>query len=179
MSHQLTADSVARLPSSVGSTPTYFPPAVTYTGSLLPSVTPTTSHMSHQVPSTSSIYQQPCVHQLPPTPTSLVTMMGPNSGNSNSASEHLTSPELPMNSGSPAQQQQQQQQQQQPQQQQQTTQEHPPTWITTNGSRINSPSLQQPHAYSMTSHPHQAFATHYSTSFQQPQRQTGQTYWYA
>jgi hypothetical protein len=39
--------------------------------------------------------------------------------------------------------------------------------------------LQQPHAYSMTSHPHQAFATHYSTSFQQPQRQTGQTYWYA
>ncbi|EZA61490.1 Segmentation protein paired [Ooceraea biroi] len=186
MSHQL--DSAARLPSSVASTPTYhpsFPSSVTYPSSLLPSVPPTTSHMTHQVASTSSSYQQPSTHQLPPTPNSLVTMIGPNSGNSNSVPEQLTSPGLPINSVSPAQQQQQQQQQQQPQQaQQQTSQANPsPPWNlpTTSCSRVNlsnSPSsLQHPHTYS--AHPPQAFASPYTApSFQQPSRPAPQPYWY-
>lgn len=176
MSHQLAADSAARLPS----TTTYsFPSTVTYPSSLLPSSAPTTSHMSHQV--SASSYQQPTAHQLPPTPNSLVTMMGPNSGNSNSASEQLTTSELPINSASPVQHQQQQQQQQA---QQQTNQENsPPSWniaITASGNRVNltsPPNLQQPHTYS--AHPHQAFASHYTApSFQQPPRPTPQTFWY-
>jgi len=139
--------------------------------------------MAHQVASTSSSYQQTSNHQLPPTPNSLVTMMGPNSGNSTSAPDQLASSELPISSVSPPQQQQQQQPQQQTQQQtsQGTTS---PSWnlaITASGSRVNlsSPptSLQQHHAYS--THPHQAFASPYTAqSFQQPPRPAPQSFWY-
>ncbi|KAK2575260.1 hypothetical protein KPH14_008174, partial [Odynerus spinipes] len=165
MTHQLT-DS-ARLPSSVGSTPTYsLPTSVSYASSLLPPATSTTTtHMSHQVSPVapvSSAYQQPNAHQLPPTPNSLVTMMGPNSGNSNSASD------LPL-SVSPVQQQQQQQASQ--------GNASPSSWNLpiTAGSRVGLPSppsgLQQPHAHG--AHPHQAFASHYTAqTFQQPPRPT-------
>lgn len=174
MSHQLTPDST-RLPSSVGSTPTYgLPASVTYPSSLLPATSSTsTTHMNHQVSAaaavSSSTYQQASGHQLPPTPNSLVTMMGPNSGNSNPASDQLTSTDLPINNSvSPASQQQQQQTSQQ-------GGSSSPSWnlpISASG-RVGLPSpppaLQQPHAH--TAHPHQAFATHYGAQgFQQPPR---------
>ena len=173
MSHQLTSDST-RLSSSVGSTPAYgLPASVTYPSSLLPATSSTSStHMSHQMSpvaaASSSTYQQTTglAHQLPPTPNSLVTMMGPNSGNSNTASEQLTSADLPISSVSPVQQQQQQQ----------TSQGNSsPTWNlpTSSGGRVGLPSpptsLQQSHAHA--AHPHQAFASHYSAQgFQQPPR---------
>lgn len=184
MTHQL-ADSATRLPSTVGSTSTYsFPTTVTYPNlSVLSPASSTSAHMAHQVASTSSSYQQTSNHQLPPTPNSLVTMMGPNSSNSTSAPDQLASSELPISSVSPPQQQQQQQPQQQTQQQtsQGTTS---PSWnlaITASGSRVNlsSPptSLQQHHAYS--THPHQAFASPYTAqSFQQPPRPAPQSFWY-
>lgn len=186
VTHQL-ADSAARLPSTVGSTSTYsFPATVTYPNlSVLSPVSSTTAHMAHQAASTSASYPQTSNHQLPPTPNSLVTMMGPNSGNSTSAPDQLASSELPISSVSPSQQQQQQQQPQQQQTQQQTSQgTTSPSWnlaITASGSRINlsSPptSLQQPHAYS--AHPHQAFASPYTAqSFQQPPRPAPQPFWY-
>lgn len=187
MTHQL-ADSATRLPSTVGSTSTYsFPATVTYPNlSVLSPASATTAHMTHQAASTSSSYQQTSNHQLPPTPNSLVTMMGPNSSNSTSAPEQLTSSELPISSVSPPQQQQQQQQQPQQQQTQQQTSQGTtsPSWnlaITASGSRVNlsSPptSLQQPHAYS--AHPHQAFVSPYSAqSFQQPPRPAPQSFWY-
>ncbi|XP_036148007.1 paired box protein Pax-7 isoform X3 [Monomorium pharaonis] len=178
VTHQL-ADSATRS-SAVGSTSSYNFPAVTYPNlSVLSPVSSTTAHMA----STSSTYQQTGNHQLPPTPNSLVTMMGPNSGNSTSAPDQLASSELPISSVSPP-----QQQQQQPQPQQQTQQSSQgtssPSWnlaITASGSRVNlsSPptSLQQPHAYS--AHPHQAFASPYTAqSFQQPPRPTPQSFWY-
>lgn len=174
MSHQLATDSAARLPPSVASTSSYsFPTAVTYPNPLLPTSS-TTTHISHSGPPTSSSYQQTSSHQLSPTPNSLVTMMGPNSSNSNSATDQLNSSELPISSVSPA-----QQQQAQPQNNQGTTS---PSWnlaITASGSRVNlqSPpsSLQQPHAYS--AHPHQAFANHYTAQgFQQPARPAPQSF---
>ncbi|KAL0123150.1 hypothetical protein PUN28_007645 [Cardiocondyla obscurior] len=186
VTHQL-ADST-RLPSTVGSTSTYsFPAAVTYPNlSVLSPASSTTAHMAHQAVSTSSTYQQASNHQLPPTPNSLVTMMGPNSGNSTSAPDQLTSSELPISSVSPP---QPQPQQPQPQPQQQTQQQTSqgttsPSWnlaITASGSRVNlsSPptSLQQHHAY--TAHPHQAFASPYTAqSFQQPPRPAPQPFWY-
>jgi len=173
------ADSATRLPSTVGSTSTYsFPATVTYPNlSVLSPASATTTHMTHQATSTSSSYQQTSNHQLPPTPNSLVTMMGPNSGNSTSAPDQLASSELPISSVSPPQQQQQQTQQQTSQG---TTS---PSWnlaITASGSRVNlsSPtSLQQPHPY--TAHPHQAFASPYTAqSFQQPPRPAPQPFWY-
>ncbi|XP_011161199.1 protein gooseberry isoform X3 [Solenopsis invicta] len=180
VTHQL-ADSATRS-STVGSTSSYSFPAVTYPNlSVLSPVSSTTAHMA----STSSTYQQTSNHQLPPTPNSLVTMMGPNSGNSTSAPDQLTSSELPISSVSPPQQQQQQQPQPQQQQTQQSSQgTSSPSWnlaITASGSRVNlsSPptSLQQPHAYS--AHPHQAFASPYTAqSFQQPPRPAPQPFWY-
>ncbi|XP_076657557.1 segmentation protein paired [Halictus rubicundus] len=173
MSHQLTSES-SRLPSSVGSAPSYgLPPPVSYPSSLLPATSSTsTSHMTHQaspVAPASSTYQQPSSHQLPPTPNSLVTMMGPNSGNSNPSSDHMTSSDLPISSVSPV----QQQQQQQPSQGNTS-----PSWNLPipSGGRIGLPSppssLQQPHAHT-SHHPHQAFASHYSgQGFQQPPRPT-------
>ncbi|KZC08650.1 Segmentation protein paired [Dufourea novaeangliae] len=169
MSHQLTTDST-RLPSSVGSTPSYgLPPSVSYPSSLLPA-TSSASHMTHQAspvaPASSSTYQQPSSHQLPPTPNSLVTMMGPNSGNSNPSSDHLTSSDLPISSVSPVQQHQQQQASQG---------NTSPSWNLpiSSGGRVGLPSppssLQQTHAHAP--HPHQAFASHYSAQgFQQPPR---------
>lgn len=163
MSHQLSAEST-RLASSVGSTPTYsIPSSVTYPSSLLPP-TSSSGHMSHQISTVapaSSTYQQTTTHQLPPTPNSLVTMMGPNSGNSNPASDQLTTSELPMTSVSPHQQQQ--------------TGGSSPSWslpITSTG-RVGLPSppssLQQNHHH--PTHSHQAFASHYATQgFQQPPR---------
>ncbi|XP_012218361.1 segmentation protein paired isoform X3 [Linepithema humile] len=174
MSHQLATDSAARLPPSVASTSSYsFPATVTYPNPLLPTSS-TTTHISHPGPSTSSSYQQTSSHQLSPTPNSLVTMMGPNSSNSNSATDQLNSSELPISSVSPAQQQQAQQQNNQG-----TTS---PSWnlaITASGSRVNLQSppsgLQQPHAYS--AHPHQAFANHYTAQgFQQPARPAPQSF---
>ncbi|XP_012139348.2 protein gooseberry [Megachile rotundata] len=175
MSHQLASDS-SRLPSSVGSTPSYsLPPSVTYPSSLLPATSSTSSsHLSHQVSPVapvSSTYQQAGSHQLPPTPNSLVTMMGPNSGNSNPSSEQLTSSDLPpISSVSPVQQQQQQQQQQQASQGNSS-----PSWNLpiSSGGRVGLPSppssLQQQHAH--PAHPHQAFASHYGAQgFQQPPR---------
>nr|XP_033335944.1 protein gooseberry [Megalopta genalis] len=175
MSHQLASEST-RLPSSVGSAPGYgLPPSVTYPSTLLPATASTSAnHMTHQASpaaSASSTYQQPSSHQLPPTPNSLVTMMGPNSGNSNPSSDHLTPSDLPIGSASPVQQQQQQQQQQ-------TSQGNTsPSWNLPipGGGRVGLPSppssLQQPHAH--TSHPHQAFASHYGAQgFQQPPRPT-------
>lgn len=175
MSHQLTPDST-RLPSSVGSTPTYgLPASVTYPSSLLPATSSTsTTHMNHQVSAaaavSSSTYQQASGHQLPPTPNSLVTMMGPNSGSSNPASDQLTSTDLPINNSvSPVSQQQQQQTGQQ------QGGSSSPSWnLPISGSgRVGLPSpppaLQQSHAH--TAHPHQAFATHYGAQgFQQPPR---------
>lgn len=183
MSHQLAADS-ARLSASVGSTATYsFPSSATYPTSLLPPATSAASHMTHQVSSAasaSSAYQQQSSahHQLPPTPNSLVTVMGSNSGSSNSAPEHLNTSELPISSVSPA----HQQHQAQHQPQQQTSQGNSsPSWnlAISSANRVNlsSPptSLQQPHTYS---HP-QPFASHYSAqSFQQPARPTPQPFWY-
>ncbi|XP_070168699.1 segmentation protein paired isoform X3 [Polyergus mexicanus] len=183
MSHQLATDS-ARLSSSIGSAPAYsFPAAVTYPSAMLPSTTSTTTHMTHQATSTSSNYQQTVSgHQLPP-PSPLITMMGPNSGNSNSASDQLATSDLPISSVSPAQQQQQQQQQQQAQQH--TSHGATSTsWnlaITANSGRVNLPSppssLQQPHTYG--AHPHQVgtFASHYTAQNFQPPRPTPQ-YWY-
>ncbi|XP_071638395.1 segmentation protein paired isoform X1 [Temnothorax longispinosus] len=185
VTHQL-ADSATRLPSTVGSTSTYsFPATVTYPNlSVLSPASSTTAHMAHQAVSTSSSYQQTSNHQLPPTPNSLVTMMGPNSGNSTSAPDQLASSELPISSVSPPQQQPQPQPQQQAQQQtsQGTTS---PSWnlaITASGSRVNLPSpptsLQQHHAYSTHPHP-QAFASPYTAqSFQQPPRPPPQSFWY-
>ncbi|KAK1124210.1 hypothetical protein K0M31_006585 [Melipona bicolor] len=179
MSHQLTPDST-RLPSSVGATPSYgLPASVTYPSSLLPSTSSTSTHINHQVSSAaaSSTYQQANSHQLSPTPNSLVTMMGPNSANSNSASDQLTSADLPISSVSPVQQQQQQQQQQQASQGNSS-----PSWNLpiSSGGRVGlsgSPTcLQQPHA-----HPHQAFASHYGAQgFQQPPRPAPQSFysWY-
>ncbi|XP_020286912.1 protein gooseberry-like isoform X3 [Pseudomyrmex gracilis] len=184
LSHQLAADT-ARLPVSVGSTPTYtFPTSVTYTNSLLPPTSSTTTHMTHQGASTSSSYQPASSHQLPPTPNSLVTMMGSNSGNSTTAPDQLTPPELPLGSVSSAQQQQPQQPQQQHQQQtqQQTSQgTSPSSWnlAITASSRVDLPSPPtslQTHAYG--AHPHQAFPSHYAAqSFQQPPRPAAQTFW--
>ncbi|KOC68529.1 Segmentation protein paired, partial [Habropoda laboriosa] len=149
MSHQLTPDST-RLPTSVGSTPTYgLPTSVTY-----------------PIAASSSTYQQASSHQLPPTPNSLVTMMGPNSGNSNPPSDQLTPSDLPISSVSPVQQQQQQQQASQG--------NSSPSWNLpiSSGGRVglpSPPSLQQPHAHA--AHPHQAFASHYGAQgFQQPPR---------
>lgn len=172
MSHQLASDST-RLPSSVGSTPSYsLPPSVTYPSSLLPPTSSTnSSHLSHQVSPVapvSSTYQQASSHQLPPTPNSLVTMMGPNSGNSNPSSDQLTSSDLPpISSVSPVQQQQQQQQVSQG--------NSSPSWNLpiSSGGRVGLPSppssLQQPHTH--PAHPHQAFASHYGAQgFQQPPR---------
>ncbi|KOX79661.1 Segmentation protein paired [Melipona quadrifasciata] len=167
MSHQLTPDST-RLPSSVGATPSYgLPASVTYPSSLLPSTSSTSTHINHHVSSAaaSSTYQQANSHQLSPTPNSLVTMMGPNSANSNSASDQLTSADLPISSVSPVQQQQQQQ----------ASQENSsPSWNLpiSSGGRVglsSSPTcLQQSHAHA---HPHQAFASHYGAQgFQQPPR---------
>ncbi|KAF7411397.1 hypothetical protein HZH66_000293 [Vespula vulgaris] len=167
MSHQLTGDST-RLPSS---TPGYsLPTSVTYPSTLLPPTSSTTTvHMSHQVspvvPATSA-YQQPATgHQLPPTPNSLVSMMGPNSGNSgNSTSDQISSSDLPLTSASPV-------------QQQQANQENasPSSWnlpiSTSSRVGLSSPpsTLQQPHAHG--AHPHQAFASHYTAqTFQQPPR---------
>ncbi|XP_077260358.1 uncharacterized protein LOC143896381 isoform X6 [Temnothorax americanus] len=191
VTHQL-ADSATRLPSTVGSTSTYsFPATVTYPNlSVLSPASSTTAHMAHQAVSASSSYQRTSNHQLPPTPNSLVTMMGPNSGNSTSAPDQLASSELPIGSVSPPQQQQQQQPQPQPQPQQQTQQQTSqgtasPSWnlaITASGNRVNLPSpptsLQQHHAYS--THPHsQAFASPYTAqSFQQPPRPPPQSFWY-
>lgn len=173
MSHQLTPDS-ARLPPSVGSTSSYgLSPSVTYPSSLLPATSSTsTSHMAHQVspvaPVPTSTYQQPSSHQLPPTPNSLVTMMGPNSGNSNPASDQLTSSDLPISSVSPV-------HQQQSQQQQGSQGNTSPSWNLpiSSGGRVGLPSppssLQQPHTHA--THHHQAFASHYSAQgFQQPPR---------
>ncbi|XP_017877563.1 protein gooseberry-like [Ceratina calcarata] len=170
MSHQLTSDS-SRLSSSVGTTPTYgLSTSVTYPSSLLPPTSSSsTTHMNHQVSPVAtapSTYQQAGSHQLPPTPNSLVTMMGPNSNNSNPASDQLTSSDLPISSVSPVQQQQQQQASQG---------SSSPSWnlqISSTG-RVGLPSppssLQQPHAH--VSHPHQTFASHYGCqSFQQPPR---------
>ncbi|CAL1682961.1 unnamed protein product [Lasius platythorax] len=174
MSHQLATDSAARLSSSIGSTPAYsFPTPVTYPSTMLPSTTSTTTHMAHQATPTSSSYQQTSGHQLPP-PSPLITMMGPNSGNSNSASDQLTSSDLPISSVSPAQQQQQQQQQQaQPSSHGATS----TSWnlaITANSGRVNLPSppsnLQQPHTYG-------TFTSHYTAQNFQPPRPTPQ-YWY-
>lgn len=172
MSHQLSSDS-ARLPSSIGSTPTYsIPTSVSYPSSLLPPTSASSAgHMNHQIstgaPTTSS-YQQPTAHQLPPTPNSLVTMMGPNSGSSNPASDQLTSSELPISSVSPV---NQQQTQQQPQ-----PGGASPSWSLpiTGSGRVGLPSppssIQQTHSH-QPSHSHQAFATHYATQgFQQPPR---------
>ncbi|XP_011876602.1 PREDICTED: protein gooseberry-neuro-like isoform X4 [Vollenhovia emeryi] len=184
VTHQL-ADSAARLPSTVGSPSTYsFPAAVTYPNlSVLSPASSTTAHMAHQAASTSSSYQQTSAHQLPPTPNSLVTMMGPNSGNSTSAPDQLAPSELPISSVSPPQQQQQPQPPQQQTQQQTSQGTTSPSWnlaITASGSRVNLSSpptaLQQHHAYT---HPHQTFASPYTAqSFQQPARPAPQTFWY-
>ncbi|XP_024877630.1 protein gooseberry-like isoform X6 [Temnothorax curvispinosus] len=186
VTHQL-ADSATRLPSTVGSTSTYsFPATVTYPNlSVLSPASSTTAHMAHQAVSTSSSYQQTSNHQLPPTPNSLVTMMGPNSGNSTSAPDQLASSELPISSVSPPQQQPQPQPQQQQTQQQTSQGTTSPSWnlaITASGSRVNLPSpptsLQQHHAYSTHPHP-QAFASPYTAqSFQQPPRPPPQSFWY-
>ncbi|XP_066597725.1 protein gooseberry-like [Prorops nasuta] len=167
MSHQLASSDSSRLASSVTPTPTYsLPTSVTYPSSLLPPTSSTTTtHMSHQIsPVTSgSGYQQPTGHSiaLPPTPNSLVTMMGPNSGNSNPASEQLASSDLPISSVSPA------------HQHQQASQGNTsPTWHTTitASGRVGLPSppstLQQTHYGTLS---HQAFASHYTAQgFQQP-----------
>lgn len=187
MSQQLVANP-SRLPSSIASgSPYSFATASAYhPASLLPSSSAVTP-MSHQVspvPSASSTFQAGGHHQLPPTPNSLVTMMGPNSGNSNSVPDQLNAPELPINpTVSPVQQQQQQHQQQQ-QQQQQTSQENVTTpWNApiTSGARMNLPSppmsLQQPHAYN-AHQAHQAFASSYSAQGFQQQPRTTSAYWF-
>ncbi|XP_032670646.1 protein gooseberry-like isoform X1 [Odontomachus brunneus] len=183
MSQQLVANP-PRLPSSIASAPPYsFATASAYHPAALLPASSAVTPMSHQVspvPSTSSTFQAGSHHQLPPTPNSLVTMMGPNSGNSNSVPEQLNAPELPINPVSPVQQQQQQQQQHQ----QQTSQENvTPSWnaAITSGARMNlsSPpmSLQQPHAYN-AHQAHQAFASSYSAQgFQQQSRPTS-AYWF-
>lgn len=171
MTHQIATGS-ARLSSSIGSAPTYtFPAAATYPSSLLPPpTTSTAAHISHQALSTAASAYQPSSshHQLPPTPNSLVTMMGSNSGNSNSTIDPLS--ELSISSVSPV------QQHQHPHQHQQSTQgSSPPLWSSTitSNSRVNlsnSPThLQQPHSYN--AHP-QAFASPYVPvqNFQQPSR---------
>ena len=176
MSHQLTPDS-SRLASSVCSTPTYsLPPSVSYPTTLLPPSSTTTSHMSHQLSpvSVTSSYQQNTSHQLPPTPNSLVTLMGPNS-NSNPAPDQLTSTELPISSVSPVQHHQQQQQQQNSQG------NTSPSWnltIPSSGNRVGLPSPPPNHQQHHSTYPHQGFANHYSQSFQQPPRPGAQQHFY-
>lgn len=160
--------------------PASYPPT-----SLFPSVSsvPISHHVTHHqvsppVTVSSSTYQQPGHHQLPPTPNSLVTMMGPNSGNSNPATEQLTSSELSIGSVSPIHPVQHihNQGQQQPLQTHQGN-KSPPSWNLpiSSGPRIGLPptpptSLPQTQIHSSANH-HQAFAGHYTTSgFQQSGR---------
>ncbi|KAF3428284.1 hypothetical protein E2986_05978 [Frieseomelitta varia] len=170
-----------RLPPAVGPTSSYgLPPSVTYPSSLLSPTSTSSTHINHQVPSvapaSTSTYQQTNSHQLSPTPNPLATMMAPNSGNSNSTPDQLTSADLPISPVSPV--QQQQQQPQQPQPQQQAGQENSsPSWNLpiSSGGRVglsSSPTcLQQSHSHA--AHPHQPFASHYGAQgFQQPPRPT-------
>lgn len=168
-----------RLPSTVGSSSAYsFPPTVTYPSSLLPPVTSTITHMTHQpppaIPSTSG-YQQTSGHQLQPTSNSLANMMIPNSITSNAFPEQLTPSEVSINSASPV-------MQQQPVDAENTS----PPWNLPipSGSKINLPTppsnLQQPsshHPYGVHAHP--PYANAYSApAFQQTPKHP-QSIWYS
>lgn len=183
MSHEMSTNTNSLPTSLMSSAPSYsVSSSINYSTALLPH---SMSPLNHQLVSspisaaTSSAYQHQSIttHQLPPTPNSLVTMMGPNSGSSNSTSEQLTSTELSGSSISPTQNQQQ-------------LSARSPSWSTlpissdtSTGFRGNistppllpgtssiSSGLQQAtmaavHLHS--SHQHQAFANHYTHSFQQ------------
>lgn len=163
-SHQLSADT-SRL-TSVASSPYGLPTPVTYPTALLPVGSSSTSHQvspASQPQPVSSGYQQSSGHQLPPTPNSLVTMMGPNSGNSNPASDQLSAPDLPISSVSPAQQGNHQASSGSPSS----------SWNLPIAGRVGLPSppptsLQQSHH---GTHHGNAFASHYTAQgFQQPTR---------
>lgn len=204
MSHQLSSDAV-RLPVSlISSASTYsLSSSMSYPSSLLAIPSSTSSHqlVSPTVSSISSSsfhnsqlqHQQQSIstHQLPPTPNSLITIMGPNSGSSNSPSDHLTNAEVSTGSISPS--QHSLHQQQQPQQINLT----PTSWSSLPiGSDANSSSSRisnlasptsgpssltgglpqaTPHLHS--SHQHQAFNGHYTQNFQQP-RTTAHQFFY-
>jgi hypothetical protein len=209
MAHQLSTDAV-RLPTSLMSSGSTYglSSSMSYHSSLLS--LPTSSSAHHQlvqspVSATVATYQQQSIstHQLPPTPNSLVTMIGPNSGSSNSASDQLTTAELTISSVSPVQQHQQQQHQHQQQQQQQGS--SGTSWNSlplgsenSGGPRLSLPSppplsgapslpsgMQQAAAVAAaahlhSAHQHQAFANHYNQSFQQPRPPPHQPFynWY-
>ncbi|XP_043470746.1 protein gooseberry-like [Leptopilina heterotoma] len=174
--HQLTPDS-SRLGSSVCSTPTYsLPPSVSYPTSLLPPTSsPNSTHMTHQLSpvhsvSSSNYQHNTTAHQLPPTPNSLVTMMG--GSNPSPGSDHLTtSSELPISSVSPVHHQHQANQG-----------NSSPSWnlpINNNNNNSSGNRIGLPTPPSNIQHhpnhpppPHQ-FSGHYtSQTFQQPPRPT-------
>ncbi|XP_015110784.1 protein gooseberry-like [Diachasma alloeum] len=191
--HQLAAAMAEsnRLPSAIPPSPKYetkyeipasYPPTT-----LFPPVTtvPISHHVTHHqvsppvtVPSTT--YQQPGHHQLPPTPNSLVTMMGPNSGSSNPPTDQLTPSELSIGSVSPIHHPGQHIHAQGQQQGVQGNQdnESTPSWNLPipSGSRVGLPptpptSLPQTQTHASGNH-HQGFG-HYTTSgFQQSARPT-------
>ena len=191
MAHPIPPDP-PRLPVSLmASAPSYsLSSSMNYPSSLLSIATSSSNH--HLVPSpvssvTSATYQpQPILsHQLPPTPNSLVTMMGPNSGSSNSASEQLASTEISVGSVSPV---QHQQQSQQPSATSTSwnnlpvasdTSANAPRISLTSPQPLNAPSISTPlHIHS--NHQHQPFANHYGQNFQQPRPGHHQSFynWY-
>ncbi|XP_043278752.1 protein gooseberry-like [Venturia canescens] len=204
IAHQLTDTS--RLSSAVSSGPNYGLSASGYPSSLLGQASNVaTGHMAHHqlspVAPTSgaSSYQQHAAgHQLPPTPNSLVTMMGPNSGNSNPSSDHMSAAaDLPIGSVSPINHhnhhhhhsnhlQQTQQHQHQPHQTNQNGGTSP-TWnlpISGSNNRATLPSppstIQQAHVHATPHHTHQTFPSHYApSSFQQPPRAPPHQHFYS
>lgn len=170
MGHQLPSDS-SRLAPPIGFSPSYGLPS-SYPSPLLPSTSPSTSHVQSQHPtstvtvtvSTPMSYphqqqqQQPVIHQLPPTPNSLVNMMSPNSS-SNPASESLPISDLSIGSTSPNH-----------HHHHQTSQVEPASWNSIPSAKTTSSS----HHHSQL----QQGYMNYGQSFQQPARTHQPYYWY-
>lgn len=179
---------------------------MSYSSALLPIPSSSSNPLllsASPVPSiTSSTYQH---HHLPPTPTSLITMMGPNSGSSNSTSEPL--PNVSVGSLSPAQQHQHnllhhQHHEQQPQlryqhqQHQQPQQQFHVSSASWNSLPSNLEAASIQNSLSNTSatassaklaaavhlhQQHQVFTNHYNQSFPQSRQPTHQHFynWYS
>uniref|UniRef100_A0ABD2WKQ6 Segmentation protein paired n=1 Tax=Trichogramma kaykai TaxID=54128 RepID=A0ABD2WKQ6_9HYME len=133
-------------------------------------------------------------HNLPPTPNSLVTVLGPNSSSSNSTTDQLTNSEVITNSASPI-----PHQYQQYQQQFSTSQAWNPLSVNSEYiTRLNSPNTSQSLSMSTvpneihqaavaaahlhSTHQHNPFSNHhYSQNFPQPRPSMHQSFynWYS